>query len=241
MKLVTIVENLKKAGVDIQYRVRKDGGILVTDVNGLKFKGAAGNTFVRNLTGETLSESQIKQRLKIKPPKGKSAAARKMPELPEDTIKKIKRLQREYRKQGKEKGYPSIRNYRYNLKKYGKEKADEMLAHSEQYIRGLAYDESIDALILRLDQINNVLNDNRISELIELTKQERDYHREDFTEEKISFLIQAIYDFEKEWKYYAEGLDSNYADEDSIINDFYFDFKTTLQARYSRTRGKKMK
>ena len=156
MKLITIVKNLQNAGVNIKYRIRKDGGILVTEVDGMRFSGAYGNSFIRSMTGESLSEAQIKQRQKIKPPKKVAPMARKKEEVPEDVKRQIKKLQRLYRVDEK-KGKPTIKNWRYVKEKYGDQEANRLLQQSEYYIRGIAYTENIEALIQRLTQLANII------------------------------------------------------------------------------------
>lgn len=240
MKLITIVKNLQNAGVNITYRVRKDGGILVTEVDGMRFTGAQGNAFIRSLTGETLSEAQIKQRQQIKPPKRVAPAKRKKAELPDDITKQIKKLQRLYSKD-KTKGKPTIRQTRKIVEKYGVDEAKRLLQQSEYYIRGIAYTENIEAVIQRLAQVANIVtasgaDANSIYQLIEMTKDERDNHREDFTEEKLKYLLDEIYNFEASWNMYQSGVSEEFSDEDQIIQEFYSNFSTTLRARYSRKR-----
>lgn len=237
MKLINIVKNLQAAGVDIKYRVRKDGGILVTEVDGMKFTAASGNAFIRSMTGETLSEAQIKQRQQIKPPKRISPARRKKAPLPDDIEKQIKKLQRLYAKD-KTKGKPTIRQTRKIVEKYGVDEAKRLLQQSEYYVKGIAYTENIEAVIQRLGQAANLVaasgeDASPLYTLIEMTKDERDNHREDFTEEKLSYLLDAIYSFEAEWNMYQSGVDTEFSDADQIIQEFYANFSTTLRARYS--------
>ena len=240
MKLITIVKNLQNAGIDIKYRVRKDGGILITEVDGTRFTGAKGNAFIRNMTGESLSEAQIKQRQQIKPPKRVAPAKRKKAELPEDITKQIKKLQRLYAKD-KTKGKPTIRQTRKIIEKYGIDEAKRLLQQSEYYVRGIAYTENIEAVIQRLAQVANIVtasgaDANSIYQLIEMTKDERDNHREDFTEEKLKHLLDEIYSFEASWNMYQSGVSEEFSDEDQIIQEFYSNFSTTLRVRYSRKR-----
>lgn len=233
MKLITLVKELQSQGVNVKYRVRKDGGILVTEVEGLKFKSAEGNRFVRNLTGQQLSEAQIKQRQKIKPPKRVAPARRRKPPIPENVKKEIQKLQRMYRKQGT-KGKPTIRNYRYVAEKYGEEKAQQLLKQSEYYVKGIAYTENIEALIMRLEQIASLVeasgeNAQPIQDLIDATKNYTITNREDFTEEKLQWLLAAIYDFEASWNMYQSGT-GDYSDPDLILGDFKANYLSILQS-----------
>lgn len=233
---LTIVRTLEQQGQVIKYRVRKDGGILVTQVGSMRFRGAEGNKFVRSLANAPLSEARSKQLKTIKPKKKASPQSRKKTPVSPAIRKEIDRLQRLYKKQGVEKGKPTLKNIRYQIETYGETVAEESLKKSYYYAVGMAYDENIEALILRLGEVNKLLDDPLIDELIQLTKDERDNFREDFTEEKLSFLLQIIYDFERNYRNYEDGIDSDYSDEDQIIAEFYNDYKATLQARYARTK-----
>lgn len=231
MKLISIVKELQKQGVDIKYRVRKDGGILITQVSGMRFSGAEGNRFVRTMTGQELTEAQVKQRQLIKPPKKVSPARRKKPPIAEDVKRDIRKLQAMYRKD-KKKGKPTIRNYRYVAEKYGEEEAKRLLKQSEYYIRGIAYTENIEALIQRLHQIEiNVQNagydSSIISDLIDKTQSYAELHREKFTETKLEFLIAAIYNFEASWNM-AQKDGTN--DPELILADFASNYTITLTA-----------
>lgn len=234
MKLINIVKELQAQGVDIKYRVRKDGGILITQVSGMKFTAAEGNRFVRQMTGQALSEAQVKQRIAIKPPKKISPARRKKPAIPENVKKEIQKLQRLYRKDNK-KGKPTIKNYRYVSEKYGEEEAKRLLKQSEYYIKGIAYTENIEALIMRLLQIKtsveNAAEDaSIIQELIDSTKSYAKTNREDFTEQKLQWLLSAIYDFEFQWNIYQSGGDSEFSDPNQILYSFASNYMSILKS-----------
>ena len=242
MKLINIVKNLQEQGVEIKYRIRSDGGIIVTEVNEMKFSGASGNTFVRTISGEGLSEKQIKQRMSIRPPKKVSPKSRKKQDIPDFVKKQIQKLQRMYNKDEKQ-GKPTIRNYRFVREKYGEKEANRLLLQSEYYIKGIAYTENIDALIQRLNQIANIVRANDsdaspIDECIQSTIDERDHHRDDFTEDKLKYLLDLVYTFEQEWNAYSQGYDSDYSNEGQIISSFASNYLTTLRSRTARRKNK---
>ena len=232
MKLISIVKSLQSQGVDIKYRIRKDGGILVTQVSGMRFTAAEGNRFVRNLSGQQLSEAQIKQRQAIKPPKRISPSLRKKPPVPEDIKKTIRKLQSVYRKD-KKRGKPTIRNIRYVIENMGEEEARRQLKMSEYYVRGIAYDENIDAIIQRLRQIkvtvSNAQGDSdAIQGLIDETITYKNTYRDKFSFDKVGWLMQIIYDFERDWNAAAQGTDSN--DKNSILTGFVANYLITLKS-----------
>lgn len=234
MKLINLVKELQAQGVDIKYRVRKDGGILITQVSGMRFKAAEGNRFVRTMTGDLLSEEQLKQRKRIKPPKNISPAGRKKPPIPDDVKRDIQRLQRLYRKD-KKRGKPTIANYRYNVKEYGEEKAREMLKQSEYYLKDIAYTGNILSLIARLEVIaTNVETSGEdatpIKNCAEETRQYMKTSRDKFSNDKLDWLIALVYDLEKAWNAYQQGMDTDYPDAASIINEFAQNYMITLNA-----------
>ena len=65
MTLRQIATQLQKAGHQITYRTRSDGGILITSIDGQRFKGASGNILARKMTGQELSSSRGMQLRKI--------------------------------------------------------------------------------------------------------------------------------------------------------------------------------
>ena len=232
MKLITLVKQLQAQGVDIKYRIRKDGGILITQVSGMKFTAAEGNRFVRTLTGETLSEAQLKQRKAIKPPKNISPSLRKKPPVPEDIKRTIKKLQSIYRKD-KKRGKPTIKNIRYVIENMGEEEARKQLKMSEYYAMGIAYDENIEALIQRLYQIKNTVSNahgdsEAVQTLIDETIAYKDNNRNKFSFDKVGWLMNVIYDFEHDWNAAAQGTDN--ADKDKALSDFVMNYLTTLKA-----------
>lgn len=234
MKLISIVKELQKQGINIKYRVRKDGGILITEVSGMRFKAAEGNRFVRDLTNQKLSEAQSRQREKIKPPKRVAPSSRKKSPIPDDVRKEIQRLQRLYRKDGK-RGKPTISNYRYNVQEYGEAKAREMLKQSEYYLKDIAYTGNILSLIARLEVIaTNVEtageDSSPIKNCADETKLYMKTNRDKFSNDKLDWLIALVYDLEKDWNAYQQGTSTEYSDAATIINEFAENYMITLHA-----------
>lgn len=151
MTIRQIIKELQKSGYDISFYERKDRGVRITRINGESYRGSSGNVKARKIVGASLTEAQKVSLSKLKTPKGKgSYNKRRKPKLDEETKERIKKLQRQYRKVGKKEGKPTIKNYRYVMKKYGKEEADRLLSQAERRIQGLAYIELVDTLIKRI-------------------------------------------------------------------------------------------
>lgn len=62
MRLIKVVEKLRAEGTKITIKHRKDGGIRITSINGVKYKGVEGNAMARAMSGEQLSTQQLAQR-----------------------------------------------------------------------------------------------------------------------------------------------------------------------------------
>ena len=151
MTILNIIKQLQEAGYDISFYKRKDGGYRITRINGQRFTGSSGNETARKIVGAELSEARKQALMKLKTPKGKgSYNKRRKSKVGEDVEKRIRRIQRMYRKAGKKEGKPTRRNYRYIEERYGKEEAERRLRQAERRILGLAYVENVEALLLRV-------------------------------------------------------------------------------------------
>ena len=150
MSMRQVVDMMRNVGYKVSFYVRKDGGIRITKIDGRSFKGSSGNVRAREIVGTQLSERRAKQLGKLTTPKGKGTYdKRRKRKLDEDVIKRIQKIQRQFKKT-KSEGQPTRRNYRYVLEHYGKAEAERLLSQADLYSRGIAYDMNIQALIDRL-------------------------------------------------------------------------------------------
>ena len=146
-----IVNMMEQVGYKVSFYVRKDGGIRITKIDGRTFRGSSGNVRAREIVGTKLSERRAKQLSKLTTPKGKgSYDKRRKKKLDEGVIKRIQKIQRQFKKT-KSEGQPTRRNYRYAMEHFGKAEADRLLGQADLYSRGIAYDLNIDALKDRLN------------------------------------------------------------------------------------------
>ena len=124
-KLIDIVDEYKVQGHIVFYEKRKDGGIRITRIDGLKFSGSKGNNFLRIITGNQLSQKQIEQR--NKPAEERKGLTKKM----YSEFKKLQRLWKENNQSGE------IRRTTldYHIKKGD---AEEYLATAMRYAMKLA-------------------------------------------------------------------------------------------------------
>ena len=150
MSMRQVVDMMRNVGYKVSFYVRKDGGIRITKIDGRTFRGSSGNVRAREIVGTQLSERRTKQLSKLTTPKGKgSYDKRRKRKLDEDVIKRIQKIQRQFKKT-KSEGQPTRKNYRYVLEHFGKAEADRLLSQADLYSRGIAYDMNIQALIDRL-------------------------------------------------------------------------------------------
>lgn len=150
MSMRQVVDMMRNVGYKVSFYVRKDGGIRITKIDGRTFRGSSGNVRAREIVGTQLSERRARQLGKLKTPKGKGTYdKRRKRKLDEDVIKRIQKIQRQFKKT-KSEGQPTRRNYRYVLEHFGKAEADRLLSQSDLYSRGIAYDTNIDHLKDRL-------------------------------------------------------------------------------------------
>lgn len=154
LTLRDIVKQLRGKGYSITFKERSDRGIRITSINGVKFKDSKGNVEARKLAGIQLSQARAKQLSKIGIKKGT-----KRDFVSEETraqIKEINRLLKEREKALKKKGTKAnlgrirLKNFREARKQFGEAEALAMLGRASRYASGLAYTESIEALVARL-------------------------------------------------------------------------------------------
>ena len=149
MKNIQIVQELRAKGYKIKYRVRTDGGIIVTKINNIKFKDlTSGNKYIRELSGRPLTTPQqaqrtynIKKFIELKPDQKKATAKYDSEEL----RKLTREVQRSWNKHKvKSNGRVTIRRVRWINENKGEEEAKFYLEKRKLYTEGIAYDENVE-------------------------------------------------------------------------------------------------
>ena len=198
MTIKQVITELKQRGYNISFYKRKDGGIRITRINGDTFKGSTGNKKARNIIGVSLTEGQARALSRLTTPKGKgNYNKRRRTPIDTETRKRIAKLQRVYRKTGKTEGKPTIRNYRYALKHYGKEEADRLLRQSERRIIGYAYTENVDALLARMAMDISKLEGKESVEYLREAYNKIEANKMTFPDKKIYPIYEILYELEK--------------------------------------------
>ena len=149
MTMMEVVRQLQAEGHEVDYYVRKDGGILVKKIDGERYpSGASGNARARQLAGAPISEARMKQ-LKYATRQRK---ARK-PSLDDAIEKEYQRVKRKWNKAFKsKKGKPHPAGYfgrgriQYAIEHYGKEEALRRIREAERYASGVAYSKNVQIL-----------------------------------------------------------------------------------------------
>lgn len=140
MNVKQLIEELRKQGYQVEARKRKDGGYLITLINGKKFTGAKGNQYARNVLGVELSQARAEQ-LSFNVKKyiqGK----KKTPTLESEVKKKLRTAQKVWRK-NKVHGTLSADKVKKHIKDVGKEGAEKYLERQSRYGEGYAYEENV--------------------------------------------------------------------------------------------------
>lgn len=143
-----IVHELISKGHTISYYVRKDGGILIREIDGVRYTGAKGNIVARSLSHETLSVKRAKQL-------SSATKTKKLLREADTSVKeewrRVKALWEQRFHQGtkarKKVGNLGWRGIHYAMKNYGREEALRRLSEAERYISGVAYSKNVELLI----------------------------------------------------------------------------------------------
>ena len=190
-----LVEFLQGQGHQVTYHIRKDGGLLITSIDGTKYKGATGNKVARWMAGEQLSERRAQQ-LKTITTHRKVKRKKTSPLTPVTLEKTRQRVMRKWRKANL-RGSISKRNLRQMIEDRGIEGAETYLEEMERRTEGLAYKASVEGLISRIEQdiVSADEEDGEwLQKLIDLIKSKEDVFKETWLLE----IVRKLYDWEED-------------------------------------------
>ena len=149
MKMIEVVQLLQSQGHEVDFYVRKDGGILVKKIDGETYPtGASGNARARQIAGASISEARVRQlKYATRQRRGKK------PTLDDEIEKEYARVKRKWNRAFKAKGgkphpagYFGKQRINYTIMHYGKEEALRRIREAERYASGLAYSKNISHL-----------------------------------------------------------------------------------------------
>lgn len=190
-----LVNQLRNQGYNVTFYVRKDGGILITSINGEKFKGAKGNVYARSLLGEVFSERRTAQLTKIT--RERVRKPRKIPvETPEDLERFRKRVMRKWRKAGLT-GSVSKKNLRKIIEERGFEGAKTYLEEMERHTQGKAYFGAIEGLLARIENDIDVIEDDGEIDYLQKAYDLIEQNKEEFKQEWLFPIFDSLYNFER--------------------------------------------
>lgn len=190
-----LVNQLREKGYNVTYYVRRDGGILITSIDGQRFKGATGNVYARNILGVNLSQRRSQQLTKIT--RERVRHPRKiLVETPDDLERFRKRVMRKWRKAGLT-GSVSKKNLRRIIEDRGFEGARTYLEEMERHTQGKAYFGAIEGLLARIQNDIDVLSDSTEIDYLQRAYDLIEQNKEDFRQEWFIPLYDSLYNFEK--------------------------------------------
>lgn len=192
MSILDIIKMLQEEGHSVSYYHRKDGGYVITRIDGQHFSGKSGNIRARAMTGQALSQGRSVQLARIRLPKGKKAV-RKEP-LPEEVKREMKKIQRAWRKTHPDiSGTISTRGVRYQLEHYGKEQTLLALDKAYRYTQGYAYIDNVNWLVARIENDIAKRSNSAMENVVAKIQQKA----LSFKEEWISQVYEVVYEWEK--------------------------------------------
>lgn len=194
--MIQVVAELTAKGHNVQYSIRKDGGILIRRIDGEHFSGAHGNARARAMVGAELSEARSAQ-LKYATRARMHPVKTTLSERVEEAYERVKKL---WRKAFKAKGgkphpagYFTKRHIKYVYKQYGEEKALEVISEAERYATGIAYSKNVQHLADYVEMAGNQYESEELKKLAYEIVQ----FAYSIKEEWIYPAYQALYDLNK--------------------------------------------
>ena len=207
MKLEDVVQAFSKV-YDIEYIKRKEGGIIIISINGVKYKGKSGNVYFRKLTNSPLSTAQ-KEAIRAGSSKKKAIAQAKAQGLPKPRkarkikpIKLGKQLSKRLRKtrkafkeldenQKRIVGTPTRKKILQSLKREGRKATIQKLKEAERYATGKIYSAQLDFMITRIEETGEMRGED-VSELVDFLRA----HKNSFYEERFIAFKEELYKWE---------------------------------------------
>lgn len=171
LSMKEVVRRLESTGVKVVVYKRKDGGLLIKEINGTKFSGAKGNQIARWMVGATISEARkeqtemaTKHRLQYR----KGTRRKPKNEISKELKKaqaKVNKLRRKQDKIGG--GIATTRHIANVVKEQGEQEALRLLKQQELYVQGLAYTENIEHLKTRIQNLLRITEDQNYQRMLD--------------------------------------------------------------------------
>ena len=219
MKLEDVVKAFS-VRYKIEYVKRKEGGIIIKSINGVKYKGKSGNVYFRKLANATLSNAQ-KEAIRAGSSKKKAIAEAKEKGLPKPRkarkkkpLKLGKQLSKRLRKtrkafkeldenQKRIVGTPTRKKILQSLKREGRKATTQKLKEAERYAKGKIYSAQLDFMITRIEETGEMRGLD-VSELVDFLTS----HKNSFYEERFIAFKEELYKWESDMISYETFLET---------------------------------
>ena len=219
MKLEDVVKAFSSR-YNSEYIKRKEGGIIIKEINGIKYKGKSGNVFFRKLTNASLSTAQ-KEAIRAGSSKKKAIAEAKEKGLPKPrkarkkkSLKLGKQLSKRLRKtrkafkeldenQNRIVGTPTRKKILQSLKREGRKSTIQKLKEAERYAKGKIYSAQMEFIIKRIEETADMRGED-VSELVDFLRS----HKNSFYEERFIAFKEEMYKWEINTKSYQSFLET---------------------------------
>ena len=219
MKLEDVVKAFEKR-YTVKYEKRKEGGIIIKEINGIKYKGKSGNVFFRKLTNASLSTAQ-KEAIRAGSSKKKAIAEAKEKGLPKPrkarkkkSLKLGKQLSKRLRKtrkafkeldenQKRIVGTPTRKRVLQSLKREGRKSTIQKLKEAERYAKGKIYSAQMEFIIKRIEETADMRGED-VSELVDFLRS----HKNSFYEERFIAFKEEMYKWEINTESYQTFLET---------------------------------
>lgn len=134
MTIKKVIQQLREKGYKVEFYTRKDGGVRVTNVNGIKFssKLSDGNAYAQQLLGVATPSKQYEQRIKA------GESAKQLAQTSKDFQKAFKKAQKEART-GRTPKKITWKDTKDTLRKLGEKKTLAVLKDQVRHAQGKAY------------------------------------------------------------------------------------------------------
>ena len=200
MTLRGTVKELQQQGKKVAYRVRPDGGIVITQIDGINFKGRSGNEAARVMAGSPLPEYMRQQRREISS-RGvyNRVTGFKYKDVSADVKKALKTAQRYFRKKAQPgAGKPTIENVRGRFRQgYSEKEILTTLENVKRYAKNIAYLDSVVMLLQRAKAANAKFLNPYIEEGIALLEKVIDEKAINASNEDVGLAAEALYTYEQ--------------------------------------------
>lgn len=162
-KLKNLIEQARREGLTVRVRRESDGSgetrVRVVSINGKKYSKSQGNTALRKMMGEELSERQKAQRRQANvsgetaeeqgAQREKHKADKTLPKMTKKEKARLRRMNRMVQKTGH--GFRmSSKQYRKMKKARGKEGTEQQMRRRETASRGDVYSEKVDEYLAEM-------------------------------------------------------------------------------------------